>query len=46
MEAPIDMTFETGKAVGDDGVYISGSTTDTSVPSWTIEKTWNFEGTK
>jgi hypothetical protein len=45
-EAPIDMDFETGKAVSDDGVHFSGSTTDTSVPGWTIEKTWSFEGTK
>lgn len=44
--APIDMTFETGKAVSDDGVHFSGSATDTSVPGWTIEKTWEFEGVK
>jgi hypothetical protein len=45
-EAPIDMTFETGEAVSDDGIHFSGSTTEETAPGWTIEKTWEFEGVK
>jgi hypothetical protein len=45
-EAPIEMTFETGEAVSDDGIHFSGSTTKTPAPGWKIEESWEFEGTK
>lgn len=45
-EAPVDMTFETGKAVSDDGIHFGGSSHEEPGNEFTIDQTWNFKGIK
>jgi hypothetical protein len=45
-EAPIDMDFETGKAVSDDGIHFSGSSHEEPGNEFTIDQTWDFKGVK
>ena len=45
-EAPIDMDLHTGQQVSDDGIHFKGASTETPSPGYTIEQTWDFEGTK
>jgi hypothetical protein len=45
-EAPIDMDLHTDQQVSDDGIHFKGASTESPGPGYTIEQTWDFQGTK
>src|SRR5262249_17911741 len=46
VEIQPDMDFETGPAVSDSVSHFGGSSSEELGPGYTIDQTWDFEGTK
>ena len=46
VEIQPDMDFYTNPQVSDDGIHYKGSSSEEPGPGYTVEQTWDFEGTK